>query len=270
MNARFSIFPCKPDKSPLLKDWQDIATRDPEKIAQWHAQGVRAWGIPTGARNNLFVIDLDVDKETGECVGRDQLLAMPRYAYLYDHAFVLTPSRGRHIYLQHFEGARNSQPGSYHQIAPNIDTRGEGGYVIAPGSRVDTGFYVGSVPEVLPAVPMGLRAINIRAPRPTPRRCPDRVTPAGEVEELLTYIPADSPYQDWLSVLMALHDRFNGSEEGLVLADRWSATGQKYCPGEVTRKWRSFKRCGVNWATIPALARQHGADLSEIARKWAA
>lgn len=77
-------------------------------------------------------------------------------------------------------------------------------------------------------------------------------------------------YGDWVAVLMALHDRFNGSDEGFALADRWSATSAKYRKGEVAAKWRSFKRNGVSWATIPALARQNGADLSDIARRWAA
>ncbi|SDE96529.1 Primase C terminal 2 (PriCT-2) [Paracoccus isoporae] len=265
MNIPFNIFPVGPDKAPLVTGWQDKATKDTATIAQWQAQGARAWGIPTGARNGLFVIDLDVDKETGERIGRDSLLAMPRYASLYDHAYVMTPSGGRHIYCQHFEGARNSTS----KIGPKIDTRGEGGYVVAPGSQVAGGFYAGSVPQFFPKVPMGLRAMLLHTP-PSPQRSFDRITPKGEVEELLAHIPADLPYQDWVSVLMALHERFGGSEEGLALADRWSATGQKYRKGDVAAKWRSFKRNGVSWATVPALARQYGADLSDIARRWAA
>ncbi|MCZ4260976.1 bifunctional DNA primase/polymerase [Limimaricola sp. G21655-S1] len=262
MNLPFAIFPAGPDKAPLISGWQAKATRDPHTITQWHANGARAWGIPCGAANGLFVIDLDVDKETGARIGRDSLLAMPRYASLYDHAYVMTPSGGRHIYCQHFEGARNSTS----KIGPKIDTRGEGGYVIAPGSQVAGGFYAGSVPLQLPPVPFGLRAMLLQAPPPPPRNL-DRLTPTGEVQELLSHIPPDLPYGDWVSVLMALHDRFRGSDEGLALADAWSANGSKYRPGEVLMKWRSFKRTGVSWATIPALARQHGADLSEIARR---
>ena len=64
---------------------------------------------------------------------------------------------------------------------------------------------------------------------------------------------------------MAIHSGFGGSQEGLTLADEWSAQGAKYKPGEVARKWASFKKHGVKWATAAALARQNGADLSEIA-----
>lgn len=265
MSIPFNIFPVGPHKRPLIEGWQDKATKDPETIAAWEAKGVRAWGIPTGARNGLFVIDLDVDRETGEAIGEASLLAMPRYAFLLERIAVSTPSGGKHIYCRHFEGARNSTS----KIGAKIDTRGEGGYVVAPGSITAAGEYKGWTPVCLPPVPMGLRAILLHTP-PPPTRTFDRITPKGEVEELLGHIPADLPYQDWVSILMALHERFGGSDEGLALADKWSATGEKYRQGEVAAKWRSFKRSGVSWATVPALARQHGADLSDIARRWVA
>lgn len=265
MSIPFHIFPVGPDKAPLVSGWQSKATRDGFTIAQWEAHGAVAWGIPCGAVNDLFVIDLDVDKVSGELVGEASLKALPRYAGLMDHANVYTPSGGRHVYCQHFDGGRNTTS----KIGPKIDTRGEGGYVVAPGSFVDGGSYLGHFPDTLPVVPIGLRAMLLHQP-PAPRRAFDRLTPAGEVEELLTHIPANVSYQDWVSVLMALHDRFGGSDEGLALADKWSAGGSKYRNGEVAAKWRSFKRSGVSWATIPALARQNGADLSDIARRWAA
>lgn len=264
MKYSLKIFPVGPNKAPLIAGWQQKATRDTHTIAQWKANGAAAWGIPCGADNGLFVIDLDVDKESGEPVGEASLMALPRYAGLLEKATVKTPSGGQHIYLKHFEGARNSTS----KIGPKIDTRGQGGYVVAPGSKTEGGVYRGFVPSVLPAVPVGLRAMLLHVPVSPPRTCA-RQTPTGEVEELLSHIPADVPYGDWVAVLMALHDRFNGSDEGLGVADKWSATGAKYRPGEVATKWRSFKGTGVTWATVPAFARQHGADLSDIARRWA-
>lgn len=264
MNIPFNIFPVGPNKAPLVAGWQDKATRDGYIISQWEAQGADAWGIPCGAANGLFVIDLDVNKTTGELIGEASLNALLRYSGLLDRANVQTPSGGKHIYCKHFDGARNTT----NKIGPKIDTRGQGGYVVAPGSFVEGGSYVGHFPDTLPPVPMGLRAMLLHTP-PAPAHAFNRLTPMGEVQELLTYIPADTSYGNWVVVLMALHDRFTGSEEGLALADQWSATGAKYRQGEVAAKWRSFKRSGVSWATIPALARQNGADLSDIARRWA-
>lgn len=128
MNIPFNIFPVGATKAPLIKDWQAKSTRDLQTITEWQAQGTRAWGIPCGAENGLFVIDLDVDKATGERVGKASLKALPGYASLLDHATVRTPSGGLHIYLQDFEGARNTTS----KIGSKIDTRGEGGYVISP------------------------------------------------------------------------------------------------------------------------------------------
>lgn len=263
MTGPFAIFPCGPDKAPLIRDWQTRATRDPAIIARWEAHGAKAFGIPTGTANGLFVIDLDVDKYTGETIGENSLIAMPRFAHLRDHACVITASGGLHIYCQHFEGARNTTS----KIGPKIDTRGEGGYVVAPGSVTAGGHYHGAAPETLPPVPIGLRALLLQEPRRIAVKPADRLAPTGEVEALLSAIPADLSYSDWVAVLMGLHHRYGGSEEGLALADRWSASGTKYRPGEVRRKWASFAGEGVRWPTVPAIARRFGADLSEIARR---
>lgn len=265
MICSFKIFPVGPDKKPLISGWQAKATRDPHTIAQWGGQGAKAWGIPCGVENGLFVIDLDVDKESGEPIGEASLKNLPRYAGLLDKANVRTPTGGTHIYCKHFDGGRNTTS----KIGPKIDTRGQGGYVIAPGSITERGCYEGGIPEILPAVPMGLRAILLHTPPPTAPSWAGQ-TSKGAVAEILGHIPADLPYQDWLVVLMGLHDYFNGSEEGLFLADQWSASGAKYRTGEVAAKWLSFQRTGVTFASVAYLAREHGADLAGIKLRWSA
>lgn len=91
---------------------------------------------------------------------------------------------------------------------------------------------------------------------------------SAEVLDLLSYISPDCGYADWLSVLMGLHDKFGGSEEGFTIADNWSTGGSKYVVGEVASKWHSFKPGGgTSFGTVAELAKQNGADLSEIARK---
>ena len=93
-------------------------------------------------------------------------------------------------------------------------------------------------------------------------------TSESEVRELLSYIPPDCGYQDWLSVLMGLHDKFSGSELGLSIADEWSAGGTKYVAGEVSAKWKSFDvGGGSSFGSVAELARHNGADLSSIARR---
>jgi hypothetical protein len=70
--------------------------------------------------------------------------------------------------------------------------------------------------------------------------------------------PWSVSYDEWLAVLMALHNEMPGSE-GLSLAERW-ADGK---PHEVERKWRGFDPGGnasgqITIGTLFALAKEHG------------
>ncbi len=118
-----------------------------------------------------------------------------------------------------------------------------------------------------PAVPLSQRA-TASAPAFQIDTGYSSKTSEGEVRELLSFIAPDCGYQDWLSVLMGLHDKFNGSDLGLAIAEEWSAGGTKYVAGEVASKWKSFDvGGGSGFGTIAELARQNGADLSAIARQ---
>lgn len=87
-----------------------------------------------------------------------------------------------------------------------------------------------------------------------------------KVAEALTYINPDLPYDEWVRVLMAVHDEFGDS--GFDLADQWSATGSKYRAGEVEGKFKSFNPGGgISIATVFELAKQGGANLDELKRK---
>ena len=79
-----------------------------------------------------------------------------------------------------------------------------------------------------------------------------------EVADALNFIrPWDIDYDEWVSVLMAIHSQFG--DAGLSLAENW-ADGKQ---GEVEQKWRSFKQNGnpagaVTIATVFGIAKQHG------------
>lgn len=94
-------------------------------------------------------------------------------------------------------------------------------------------------------------------------------TDLSEVEEMLSYIDPDAGgYGQWCDVLMAIHDHTDGGSDGLALAEQWSGRGAKYKAGEVQDKWRSFTPGGgITKGTIAELARQNGADLSDIAKR---
>lgn len=83
----------------------------------------------------------------------------------------------------------------------------------------------------------------------------------------LRYAPAASDYQTWLTCLMGIHDFYGGSQQGLEVAQQWSADFPAYDPREVAAKWRSFEvGKGVGYRSVFHIAKQSGADLSAIAR----
>jgi hypothetical protein len=98
----------------------------------------------------------------------------------------------------------------------------------------------------------------------------DRDERPAETEflEALRRIPPALPYDDWLPVLMGIHDFFGGSARGLEVAKSWSSPYPDYSAREVESKWRSFDTGGgVGYRSVFKLAQQHGADLAAIARQ---
>jgi hypothetical protein len=87
--------------------------------------------------------------------------------------------------------------------------------------------------------------------------------------EALSHVPADLGHDaGWLSGLMAIHDFFGGSARGLDAAKDWSSADRRYNAREVETKWRSFEvGRGVSYKSVFHLAKQNGADLSDMARR---
>lgn len=106
--------------------------------AWWDAHPSALVGLPTG-QNNLIVIDTDVDY--GDTNAKDVIEngedALPTLPPLPATLTIQTPSGGRHRYYRTDQPLRNSAG----QIAPLIDVRANGGYVIAPPSMTMTGAY---------------------------------------------------------------------------------------------------------------------------------
>jgi hypothetical protein len=287
--AGFPVFPCRyelplteegpKDKSPHTPHGFKDASTDPDQIAAWWRKHTRALvGMPTGKASGFFVVDLDTDKATGEAVGEATLAAFG-LSHLLSGPRVDTPSGGRHLYFR-ADGLAEGLGCTQSKIGPAIDTRGEGGYVIAPGSVAPAGAYVSRnaplMPHALPPLPEALRRALEGKPKAegfhfdtgAGQGWGAQRAEVAEVQEVLDYIPPDCGYGEWLYVLMGLHDHFGGSQLGLSIADTWSAKGRKYRPGEVAAKWATFVTGGAaNWAKVCSVARQNGADLKAIARR---
>ena len=130
------VFPVGPDKKPLTPHGFKDATQDAGQIRQWWSRWPSAnIGVACGA-SGLVVIDIDV---------KDNAPGLENWAKLtadrepIETAMARTPSGGFHCFFlaPDLVDIRNSAG----KIAPGIDVRADGGYVIVPPSETDVGSY---------------------------------------------------------------------------------------------------------------------------------
>lgn len=145
------------------------ATTDPERLAAMFEVVPRAAGYGVaGGRAPHHLIGLDLDRKNGlDGVARLVELAV-QYGFVVPTTItVATPSGGLHHWLSGPPGVK--VPNSVSRIAPGIDVRGSGGYLIGPGSWTSKGVYVLAVPPDTPVgqVPAELLKLLLPQPRTT-------------------------------------------------------------------------------------------------------
>lgn len=161
------VFPCRPGgKEPATTHGVKDASNDLEQVADWWARTPAAnIGIACGP-SRLVVIDLDMgDNKNG--IKRWTELAgdyppAPTYT-------VTTPSGGRHHYYQADQGPELHNSAS--KLAPGIDVRAAGGYVLAAWSMLPNGHYSEPAHPLEVAPIPGWLATTLR---PAPRKPPER------------------------------------------------------------------------------------------------
>ena len=136
--ARFAaagvpVFPCVPgEKRPLVARGFHDASADPVQVAGWWSRWPSAnIAIPTGTGSGVEVVDVDVHP-TG--TGFPAFREAHRQGYAAGWAaLVRTPSGGLHAYYPaHPDRAQSS----WQAARAHVDFRGDGGYIIAPPSKV--------------------------------------------------------------------------------------------------------------------------------------
>ena len=141
----FALFPLRPGtKVPAVaRDWEHAATTSLTRLRQLAPQPGANYGVACGP-SDLIVIDLDIAKdpqelaEGGPTEGWSVLreLADAHDGELPRTFTVRTASGGRHLYFRPTVDGPTPR-NTVRRLGPLIDTRGVGGYVVAPGSRVD-------------------------------------------------------------------------------------------------------------------------------------
>lgn len=159
VESGWHVFPCRPGaKVPLTRRGFHDAMDDVDRVRRaWQEQPRANIGVATGA-SRLLVIDLDTG-DAGHC--GDALTAFSTLAA--DHGRgdlpptreVVTPSGGEHWYYRVPEGVE-PPPCSAGRLAPRVDVRCAGGYVIAPPSVLPSGAYASTTACAIATAPAWL------------------------------------------------------------------------------------------------------------------
>ncbi|MBL6605974.1 MAG: bifunctional DNA primase/polymerase [Alphaproteobacteria bacterium] len=137
-----SVFPCrekakgnKKAKSPYTNRGYKDASRDEKQIWSWWNSFPNAMvGVPTGRENGIFVVDIDVGQDKdGEASFNEFELEDPHTCQ------TITMSGGRHLIFAY--PAEHELKNTAGALGKDIDTRGDGGYVIWAGSTSTEGAY---------------------------------------------------------------------------------------------------------------------------------
>ncbi|RPE42599.1 bifunctional DNA primase/polymerase-like protein [Streptomyces sp. Ag109_O5-1] len=150
------------------RKWEQRATTDPDRIRAAWSRAPFNVGIATGP-SGLLVVDLDVPKDKGSTDAPDGAVTFAALCERADHAVpdtyrVRTASGGMHLYFTAPAGVRLTN--TARTIAPSVDTRAWGGYVVAAGSTTPAGDYEALCAPVVAPLPLWLQTILQPAPKP--------------------------------------------------------------------------------------------------------
>jgi len=250
----YHIFPlARNAKTPAKGSagFHDALVRD-AAVKRWPDIQAGNIGLYPGA-SGLLIIDVDVKHDgSGDATMKE---LQSNHGKLPETLTVKTPSGGWHLYFK--------KPDIGHignnSIGDDIDIRCDGGYVLAAGSSIDGNPY--TVIRNKPVAPLPDAWVELFKPKP--KHAPQKPLQArnnvctsasrADVQDALTFIPADLPYDEWVKVLAALKDA--GFDD---LAHEWSAGSPQYDPAEVDQKLASFNGGGVTIKTVFHYAKQGG------------
>lgn len=156
-----------PGKHPRTPNGVKDSSCDPATVTAWWRRWPAAHlGLATGVSAGLVVIDLDGDE------GPEAFRELQRHhGPVPATRWVRTGSGGWHCYFAHPGGM---MPNSARKLGPGIDSRGDGGFVVAPpSSHVSGGRYLWHNRERLAPMPAWL--VGLLCPPPPPPRPPVRL-----------------------------------------------------------------------------------------------
>jgi hypothetical protein len=167
--AGMPVFPCGPDKKPLVK-WRAFSSCDVDAVAMWWTQFPNALPGIDLEKSDLLVLDGDRHGgPDGRAALRELLRQQPDYnAGATPRAF--TPSDGAHVYFAQNGHELTNATGN---LPAGIDVRGAGGFVIAPYAVLPDGRRYRAISHA----PDLIAAYVARAVPPVPQGIVDLIEP---------------------------------------------------------------------------------------------
>jgi len=128
------VFPVRPrGKEPLTQHgFKDASTEEATIMAWWEKWPDANVGLPTGAASGLVVLDVDAKSGGKESLERLEKQHGPLPETVLSH----TGGGGLHYFFKHPGFEMRNTAG---KVAPGLDTRGDGGYVVLPPSVHESG-----------------------------------------------------------------------------------------------------------------------------------
>ncbi|WP_399940859.1 bifunctional DNA primase/polymerase [Streptomyces sp. BBFR25] len=168
------------------------ASTDPARVralfaaAPWATGYGIACGLPP---HHLIGVDLDTKADTSQTDSSTALreLALRHLFTIPPTVVVLTPSGGRHLWLT--GPPDHVVPNSAGRLAPGIDIRGAGGYLVGPGSRTRHGTYT-TAPGTSHLAPAPCPPALLRLLLPPPVRRAGGGTTGGDGRGLVQFVLA--------------------------------------------------------------------------------
>lgn len=178
----FSLIPLKPREKTPLTGWRAYQNRRASRsdIEAWYKATPNAnIGIVTGAISGLVVLDLD----SADAIAEAERRGLP-------DTLMVRSGKGRHVYFRH-PGCKTTNRAGF---LPGMDIRGDGGYIVGPGSIHPSGalyawenppglFEIAEMPDWLIAALNAEPATEVARPELRP---PSRASAAGRKQSKAT------------------------------------------------------------------------------------
>jgi len=228
------VFPCGEDKRPLTPHGFKDASTDLQQIQAWWERWPSAMiGVPMGARSGLFCVDLD--RKPGGHDGVETWNHLVTIHATPPTLSAVTPSTGQHRYYQYQVGIRSIP---LDKLAPGIEIKAEGGYMIVPPSKRNVGSYRWTNGSGITAPPRWLlERIHAHYVRPVTSTPTEPIAP-HRISDALDYIDPDIGRAEWFAIGCALYCELRDS--GFAVWNNWSSRGSKYNASEMERQWESI------------------------------